>query len=95
MTVPRAGVRYMFASCLAEWRAERPCPTRPSTPCATCRRGGAPQDGAADLRALPRQMIGENWKRNADLDPDEVQKLVDEEVAASRRERRTRAQAAE
>lgn len=41
-------------------------------------------------REVLRQMLRENWERNADLDPDEVQKLVDEEVAAYRRERRGR-----
>jgi hypothetical protein len=32
-----------------------------------------------------REMLNENWERNKHLDPDEVQKLVDEELAEVRR----------
>lgn len=32
------------------------------------------------------EMLRENWERNKHLDPDEVQKLVDEELAEVRRE---------
>ena len=36
-------------------------------------------------RAVLRAMLEEVWERNKELDPDEVQKLVDEELAEVRR----------
>ena len=36
-------------------------------------------------REVLRQMLREVWEQNKDLDPDEVQKLVDEELAEVRR----------
>lgn len=38
--------------------------------------------------AMLRETLNEVWERNKNLDPDEVQKLVDEELAEVRRERR-------
>lgn len=38
-------------------------------------------------RSVLRQMLEEVWEQNKDLDPDEVQKLVDEELAEVRRAR--------
>jgi hypothetical protein len=42
-------------------------------------------------RAMLRQTLRDVRERNAQLDPDEVQRVVDEEVAAHRREWRARA----
>ena len=41
-------------------------------------------------RSLLRQMVQEVWERNSDLDPDAVEKLVDEELAEVRRLRPAR-----
>lgn len=38
--------------------------------------------------AMLRETLNKVWERNKNLDPDEVQKLVDEELAEVRRERR-------
>jgi hypothetical protein len=43
-------------------------------------------------RSVMRQMLEEVWEQNRDLDPDEVQKLVDEELAEVRRARPDRFQ---
>lgn len=43
-------------------------------------------------RAVLRQTLQEVWEQNKDLDPDEVQKLVDEELAEVRRARPDRFQ---
>jgi hypothetical protein len=43
-------------------------------------------------RSVLRQMLEEVWEQNKDLDPDEVQKLVDEELAEVRRARPDRFQ---
>lgn len=39
-------------------------------------------------RAVMRENLRKVWERNADLDPDKVQQLVDEELAEVRRIRR-------
>ena len=43
-------------------------------------------------RSVMRQMLEEVWEQNKDLDPDEVQKLVDAELAEVRRARPDRFQ---